>query len=99
MRHEARGGLSRLTYPTGRGEKIICLKNRHDLGLVNGMFLTLSDVRHEAGTSSPSAPPCSTEDGQEIAGRPALLARANTTIMSSSTRERGRRDCASAPRA
>jgi hypothetical protein len=23
----------------GQAEKIICLKNRHDLGIVNGMFL------------------------------------------------------------
>jgi len=35
-------------YPSGAGEKIICLKNRHDLGIVNGMFLELSDVRDEA---------------------------------------------------
>ena len=34
-------------YPRGLGEKIICLKNRHDLGLVNGMFLDLSDIRDE----------------------------------------------------
>ena len=39
-------------YPTGRNgngahEKIICLKNRHDLGIVNGMFLELADVRDE----------------------------------------------------
>ena len=36
-------------YPTGSGEKIICLKNRHDLGLINGMFLTLTDVRQDPG--------------------------------------------------
>ncbi|MBX6746246.1 MAG: AAA family ATPase, partial [Acetobacteraceae bacterium] len=29
--------------PSGPGEKIICLKNQNDLGLINGMFLTLSD--------------------------------------------------------
>ena len=34
-------------YPEGRGEKIICLKNRHDLGLVNGMFVSLSDLQDE----------------------------------------------------
>jgi exodeoxyribonuclease V len=39
-------------YPTGEQrngqiEKIICLRNRHDLGLVNGMFLELSEVRDE----------------------------------------------------
>jgi ATP-dependent exoDNAse (exonuclease V) alpha subunit len=31
----------------GHAEKIICLKNRNDLGVVNGMFLELSDVRDE----------------------------------------------------
>ena len=31
--------------PTSEDEKIICLKNRHDLGLINGMFLTLRDIR------------------------------------------------------
>jgi exodeoxyribonuclease-5 len=34
-------------YPIGAGEKIICLKNRYDLGIVNGMFLVLSDCRDE----------------------------------------------------
>lgn len=39
-------------YPSGevRGgvpEKIICLKNRADLGIVNGMFLRLEDIEHE----------------------------------------------------
>jgi exodeoxyribonuclease-5 len=39
-------------YPTGQvrngaGEKIICLKNRNDIGIVNGMFLELTDVRDE----------------------------------------------------
>jgi exodeoxyribonuclease-5 len=33
--------------PTGRGEKIICLKNQNDLGLINGMFITLEDVVDE----------------------------------------------------
>ena len=31
-------------HPMGGGEKIICLKNRHDLGLVNGMFVSLADI-------------------------------------------------------
>jgi exodeoxyribonuclease-5 len=30
--------------PTGTGEKIICLKNQNDLGLINGMFLTLENI-------------------------------------------------------
>ena len=36
------------TYlPTGAAEKIICLKNQNDLGLINGMFLTLEDIVDE----------------------------------------------------
>ena len=34
-------------HPVGRGEKIICLKNRNDLGLINGMFVSLADIHHE----------------------------------------------------
>jgi exodeoxyribonuclease V len=34
--------------PTGRGEKIICLKNQNDLGLINGMFVTIEDVVDES---------------------------------------------------
>src|SRR4029078_7369782 len=33
--------------PTGRGEKLICLKNQNDLGLINGMFITLDDIVDE----------------------------------------------------
>jgi exodeoxyribonuclease-5 len=33
--------------PSGSGEKIICLKNQNDLGLINGMFVTLDDVVDE----------------------------------------------------
>lgn len=36
------GGL-----PTGPAEKIICLKNQNDLGLINGMFVTLEEVVDE----------------------------------------------------
>jgi exodeoxyribonuclease-5 len=56
-------------YPTGERrhgqiEKIICLKNRHDLGIVNGMFLELSDVRdeNEIGFSASIR----TEDGDPV---------------------------------
>ena len=55
--------------PTGSGEKIICLKNRHDLGLINGMFLSLSDVHHDARNEHSFTATVQTEDGQEIAGR------------------------------
>ena len=54
-------------YPEGRGEKIICLKNRHDLGLVNGMFLELSDVRDEDEHSFSAV--VRTEDGAAVPGR------------------------------
>jgi len=33
--------------PTGPGEKIICLKNQSDLGLINGMFLSLAEIVDE----------------------------------------------------
>ncbi len=33
--------------PTGAAEKIICLKNQNDLGLINGMFVTLEDIVDE----------------------------------------------------
>jgi exodeoxyribonuclease-5 len=56
-------------YPTGTGEKIICLKNRHDLGLINGMFLTLSDVRQDPSDDFAFSAMVETEDGDGIAGR------------------------------
>jgi exodeoxyribonuclease V len=54
-------------YPEGLNEKIICLKNRHDLGLINGMFVTLTDVEH-AGHLAFSAS-VTTEDGDIIGER------------------------------
>jgi exodeoxyribonuclease-5 len=53
-------------YPTGQGEKIICLKNRNDLGLVNGMFLDLTEVKDEDDISFTAV--VTTEDGQKIGG-------------------------------
>ncbi|MFZ5790315.1 MAG: ATP-dependent DNA helicase [Pseudomonadota bacterium] len=53
-------------YPTGQGEKIICLKNRNDLGLVNGMFLDLTEVKDEDEISFTAV--VTTEDGQKIGG-------------------------------
>ena len=55
------------THPEGNGEKIICLKNRHDLGLVNGMFVSLDDVRNEGPLEFSAT--ITTEDGVAIAGR------------------------------
>ena len=45
MRHAAGFGPGWL--PTGPDEKIICLKNQNDLGLINGMFITLDDIVDE----------------------------------------------------
>ena len=55
------------THPEGNGEKIICLKNRHDLGLVNGMFVSLDDVRNEGPLEFSAT--ITTEDRVAIAGR------------------------------
>src|SRR4029079_10876095 len=40
-------GFSDGYLPTGGGEKLICLKNQNDLGLINGMFITLDNVVDE----------------------------------------------------
>jgi exodeoxyribonuclease-5 len=45
-------------------EKIICLKNQNELGLINGMFITLDDIVDE-GTHYFSAR-ASNEDGQPV---------------------------------
>ena len=54
-------------HPRGSGEKIICLKNRHDLGLVNGMFVSLAEIRDEGPLSFSAT--VTTEDGVAIVGR------------------------------
>ena len=38
-------GFNGSGLPTGPGEKIICLKNDHALGLLNGMFIELDDIK------------------------------------------------------
>ena len=55
-------------YPTGAGEKIICLRNRNDLGLINGMFLTLSHVRAHPHNPRAFRAAVQTEDGLAIPG-------------------------------
>jgi len=40
-------GFGGAALPAGPGEKIVCLKNQNDLGLINGMFVTLDDVVDE----------------------------------------------------
>ena len=54
-------------HPEGRGEKIICLRNRHDLGLVNGMFLELSDIEDQNEHCFRAT--ARTEDGDTVPGR------------------------------
>lgn len=51
-------------YPTGGGEKIICLKNRNDLGLVNGMFVDLREIAD--GDELTFTAIVDTEDGEAI---------------------------------
>jgi exodeoxyribonuclease-5 len=43
----AAAGFGGTYLPTGAAEKIICLKNQNDLGLINGMFLTLEGIVDE----------------------------------------------------
>ena len=53
--------------PSGPDEKIICLKNQNDLGLINGMFVTLEDVVDEGSLYFSAV--VKDEDGKPI-GRP-----------------------------
>ena len=53
-------------YPVGNDEKIICLKNRNDIGVVNGMFLDLADIREENEISLSAT--IVTEDGHLVGG-------------------------------
>ena len=55
-------------YPTGHGEKIICLKNRHDLGLINGMFLTLTNVQAHPHNDRAFRASVQTDDATPLAG-------------------------------
>jgi exodeoxyribonuclease-5 len=43
----AAAGLAGSPLPSGASEKIICLKNQNDIGLINGMFVTLEDIVDE----------------------------------------------------
>ncbi|MDI3469838.1 MAG: RecD-like DNA helicase [Pseudolabrys sp.] len=55
------------SYPTGAGEKLICLRNRNDIGLVNGMFVTLDEIE-EDGDEIAFKAAITTEDGQKVGG-------------------------------
>lgn len=50
-------------YPTGAGEKIICLKNNKSVGVVNGMFLTLDNVKLDGGRDGQFSAEFLTETG------------------------------------
>lgn len=54
-------------HPVGQDEKIICLKNRNDIGLVNGMFVSLDDIRHADALEFSAT--VTTEDGVKVSGR------------------------------
>ena len=47
QRHARMPRVRRGRAAIGSGEKIICLKNQNDIGLINGMFVTLEDVVDE----------------------------------------------------
>lgn len=57
-------GLGAGILPSGASEKIICLKNQNDLGLINGMFVTLSDVVDEGSLFFSAS--VTDEDGNRI---------------------------------
>lgn len=72
----AAAGLARGVLPSGAAEKIICLKNQNDLGLINGMFLTLEDIVDEGSLYFSAV--VTDEDGRRVEpldanGRPGRL--------------------------
>ncbi len=72
----AAAGLGGTWLPTGPAEKIICLKNQNDLGLINGMFVTLEDIVDEGSPYFSAV--VTDEDGRRVGppdrdGRPARL--------------------------
>lgn len=64
--------------PSGSGEKIVCLKNQNDLGLINGMFLTLEDVVDEGSLYISAV--VTDEDGNRIGDPEADGSRARLRI-------------------
>ena len=53
--------------PSGADEKIICLRNQNDVGLINGGFLTLSNI--DEGGEYGFRADIETDDGREIGRR------------------------------
>jgi len=60
----AAAGFGGTYLPTGVAEKIICLKNQNDLGLINGMFLTLESIVDEGSLYFSAV--VTNEDGQHV---------------------------------
>jgi len=60
----AAAGFGGTYLPTGAAEKIICLKNQNDLGLINGMFLTLESIVDEGSLYFSAV--VTNEDGQHV---------------------------------
>ena len=60
----AAAGLGGSWLPSGDAEKIICLKNQNDLGLINGMFVTLEDIVDEGSIYFSAA--VIDEDGRRV---------------------------------
>jgi len=54
------------TLPTGPDEKVICLRNNHPLGLLNGMFLRLDEIEEPAGVGFKAV--VYNENGEVVAG-------------------------------
>jgi len=72
----AAAGLGNTWLPTGGAEKIVCLKNQNDLGLINGMFVTLEDIVDEGSLFFSAV--VTDEDGRRVGpvdrdGRPGRL--------------------------
>jgi len=72
----AAAGLGGTWLPTGAAEKIVCLKNQNDLGLINGMFVTLEDIVDEGSLFFSAV--VTDEDGRRVGpvdrdGRPGRL--------------------------
>ena len=60
-------GFNGSALPTGPGEKIICLKNDHALGLLNGMFLELDGI--ESADEKRFRAVVTTEEGEVVGGK------------------------------
>ena len=89
LNNAMRGGrLRRRRAAVRPGEKIICLKNQNDIGLINGMFVTLEDVVDEGSLFFSAV--VKDEDGRSVQppdcnGAPAGCASTRGTSRTTST--------------